>query len=108
MAKITYSVESVDIFLRFRIKVHGLSKNKSLKMSAILYLKSGKEYVFMPDVIYPDVNITYPERSVNYLTCVGDSEFQFFFNPGLEKPTALRVLASIDDVLVDRSFKLRC
>lgn len=107
MVNITYDVEATENFLRFRIKVQEVSKNRYLKISAILYLRSGKEYVFMPDVTSSEINTTYPERSVNHLTCVGDNEFQFFFYPNDEVPVTLRVLASVDDVLIDRSFRLK-
>ena len=106
MVNVTYTIEPTEDFFRFRIKVTDISKTKYSKISAILYLKSGKEYVFMPDVTSSELNTTYPERSVNHLTCVGDNEFQFFFNSNDEIPKTLRVLASIDDVLIDRSFKL--
>ena len=107
MAEITYNIEPAEDFLRFRIKVKDISETVQIKISAILYLKSGKEYVFMPDVTSSEINTTYPEMSVNHLTCVGDNEFQFFFSPGNEIPVTLRVLASIDDVLIDRSFRLK-
>ncbi len=107
MANITFNIEPAEDFLRFRIKVTDILKTRYLKISAILYLRSGKEYVFMPDVTSSEINTTYPERSVNHLTCVGDNEFQFFFYPNNDIPMTLRVLASVDDVLIDRSFKLK-
>ncbi len=106
MIKIRYDAESVEDFIRFRIYISGRSGPKNAKVSAILSLKSGKEYVFMPDVTYPDLNTAYPEKSVNYLTHVGSGEYQFFFYPGDERPIKLRVLAGVDDVVTDRSFRL--
>ena len=50
MANITYDVEPAEDFLRFRIKVTDILKTRYLKISAILYLRSGKEYVFIPDL----------------------------------------------------------
>ncbi|MBW6462126.1 MAG: hypothetical protein K0B07_03715 [DPANN group archaeon] len=107
MANITYNIEHADDFLRFRIQVNSISKIRYLKVSAVLYLKSGKEYVFMPNVTSSEINTTYPERSVNHLTQVDDGEFQFFFYPKDDVPITLRILASVDDVLIDKFFKLK-
>ena len=106
MIKITYESEKVENFLRFRIFISDSAIPKNAKVSAVLYLKSGKEYVFMPDVTYPDLDTTYPERSVNYLMRIGTGEYQFFFYPQDERPVTLRIFAAIDDVVVDRSFKI--
>ena len=106
MIKIRYDAESVEDFIRFRIYISGRSGREDAKVSAVLNLRSGKEYVFMPDVTYPDINTAYPEKSINYLTHIGKGEYQFFFYPGDERPVKLRVLASVDDVVTDISFRL--
>ncbi len=106
MIKITYDSEKVEDFLRFRIYISDSDIPKNVKISAVLYLKSGKEYVFMPDVTSLNHDTTYPEKSVNYLTRVGKGEYQFFFYQGDERPVTLRVFAGIDDVVVDKSFRI--
>ena len=106
MITIRYDAENLKDFMRFRIYVSDRSGPRDAKISAVLYLKSGKEYVFMPDVTYPNLNTAYPEKSINYLTHVGTGEYQFFFYPKDEKPVRLRILAAIDDVVSDRSFRI--
>ena len=107
MIKIRYDAETVKDFIRFKIYVSGRSGPEDAKVSAILYLRSRKEYVFMPDVTYPDINTAYPEKSINYLTHIGKGEYQFFFYPDTDRPVRLRILAGVDDVVTDKSFRIR-
>ncbi|MEA3229425.1 MAG: hypothetical protein U9P44_00790 [archaeon] len=95
----------MENFFRFRIFILG-SRSRNINISAVLYTDLNKEYVFMPDIVSPELTTTYPERSINCLTKVGEGEYQFFFYPKDEKPTKLRVLADIDNVIFDRSFRL--
>ena len=91
------SIESIGGFDIIHLKHN---KSQDSKITVIVNTKDGKDFVFLPDMLSTEINVEYPEHSVNMLNRVGKKEYKLYFDSSQNgRISSVCVLIDEDDVV---------